>query len=86
MNVTNVVVTALLGGELPSYNISIILTRPKHDASRVIMITRLYAMYQRSRITLIFLVIIFLAVNITCGVITAILLERSSTGKPYLLA
>ncbi|KIK39609.1 hypothetical protein CY34DRAFT_808061 [Suillus luteus UH-Slu-Lm8-n1] len=45
----------------------------------VIMITRLYAMYQRSRITLIFLVIIFLAVNITCGVITAILLQHSST-------
>ncbi|KAG2033294.1 hypothetical protein BDR03DRAFT_967900 [Suillus americanus] len=38
----------------------------------VIMIARLHAMYQRSRIMLIFLVIIFLAVNITCGVITAI--------------
>ncbi|KAG2033298.1 hypothetical protein BDR03DRAFT_696514 [Suillus americanus] len=38
----------------------------------VIMITRLHAMYQRSRIMLIFLVIIFLAVNIACGVIGAI--------------
>ncbi|KAG2103783.1 uncharacterized protein F5147DRAFT_276350 [Suillus discolor] len=38
----------------------------------VIMIARLYAMYQGSRMLLIFLVIIFLAVNITCGVIATI--------------
>ncbi|KAG1778961.1 hypothetical protein EV702DRAFT_1043942 [Suillus placidus] len=38
----------------------------------VIMIARLHAMYQRSRNMLIFLVIIFLAVYITCGVIAAI--------------
>ncbi|KAG2337438.1 hypothetical protein BDR05DRAFT_772037 [Suillus weaverae] len=38
----------------------------------VIMIARLHAMYQRSRTMLIFLVIIFLAVNIACGVIAAI--------------
>ncbi|KAG2106603.1 uncharacterized protein F5147DRAFT_837831 [Suillus discolor] len=38
----------------------------------VIMITRLHAMYQESRAMLIFLVIIFLAVNIACGVIGAI--------------
>ncbi|KAG2348177.1 hypothetical protein BDR05DRAFT_957902 [Suillus weaverae] len=38
----------------------------------VIMIARLHAMYQSSRNMLIFLVIIFLAVNIACGVITAI--------------
>ncbi|KIK39629.1 hypothetical protein CY34DRAFT_808084 [Suillus luteus UH-Slu-Lm8-n1] len=38
----------------------------------VIMVTRLHAMYQRSRIMLIFLVIIFLAVNIACGVFKAI--------------
>ncbi|KAG1817880.1 hypothetical protein EV424DRAFT_1540232 [Suillus variegatus] len=38
----------------------------------VIMIARLHAMYQGSRKMLIFLVIIFLAVNITCGVISAI--------------
>ncbi|KAG2093911.1 uncharacterized protein F5147DRAFT_779201 [Suillus discolor] len=38
----------------------------------VIMIARLHAMYQGSRAMLIFLVIIFLAVNIACGVIAAI--------------
>ncbi|KAG1778957.1 hypothetical protein EV702DRAFT_1277406 [Suillus placidus] len=38
----------------------------------VIMIARLHAMYQGSRNMLIFLVIIFLAVNIACGVIMAI--------------
>ncbi|KAG2101131.1 hypothetical protein BD769DRAFT_1697337 [Suillus cothurnatus] len=42
----------------------------------VIMIARLHAMYQRSRIMLIFLVVIFLAVNIACGVIVAITLEN----------
>ncbi|KAG2101557.1 uncharacterized protein F5147DRAFT_655207 [Suillus discolor] len=36
----------------------------------VIMIARLYAMYQGSRKMLVFLVSIFLAVNIACGVIT----------------
>ncbi|KAG2119924.1 uncharacterized protein F5147DRAFT_832516 [Suillus discolor] len=43
----------------------------------VIIIARLYAMYQKSRIVLVFLVIIFLAVNIACGVITAIGLKSS---------
>ncbi|KAG1775463.1 hypothetical protein EV702DRAFT_431574 [Suillus placidus] len=43
----------------------------------VIMIARLHAMYQRSRMMLIFLIIIFLAVNIACGVISAILLKHS---------
>ncbi|KAG1775152.1 hypothetical protein EV702DRAFT_1118971, partial [Suillus placidus] len=38
----------------------------------VIMITRLYAMYQRSRKVLIFLVVIFLAIRITNAVIAAI--------------
>ncbi|KAG2109695.1 uncharacterized protein F5147DRAFT_691931 [Suillus discolor] len=41
----------------------------------VIMIARLHAMYQKSRRMLIFLVIIFLAVNIACGVITIIVLK-----------
>jgi hypothetical protein len=40
-----------------------------------IMISRLHAMYQRSRTMLIFLVIIFLVVNIACIVITAIGLD-----------
>ncbi|KAG1775498.1 hypothetical protein EV702DRAFT_432221 [Suillus placidus] len=44
---------------------------------QVIMIARLHAMYQRSRIMLIFLVIIFLAVNIACGVIATIILKYS---------
>ncbi|KAG2103697.1 uncharacterized protein F5147DRAFT_775818 [Suillus discolor] len=41
----------------------------------VIMIARLHAMYQGSRTILMFLVIIFLAVNIACGVITVIALN-----------
>ncbi|KIK35664.1 hypothetical protein CY34DRAFT_811984 [Suillus luteus UH-Slu-Lm8-n1] len=41
----------------------------------VIMIARLYAMYQGSRTILIFLVIIFLAVNIACVVLAAIALK-----------
>jgi hypothetical protein len=41
-------------------------------------------MYQRSRIILIFLVIIFLAINIACGVIVAVTLENIVGGKPYL--
>jgi hypothetical protein len=42
-------------------------------------------MYQRSRNMLIFLVIIFLAVYIACGVITAItLVYDSAAGKLYL--
>ncbi|KAG1794582.1 uncharacterized protein HD556DRAFT_1527032 [Suillus plorans] len=41
----------------------------------VIMIARLHAMYQGSRTMLIFLVIIFLAVIIACGVISAIELK-----------
>ncbi|KAG1778971.1 hypothetical protein EV702DRAFT_1215732 [Suillus placidus] len=43
----------------------------------VIMSARLHAMYQRSRMMLIFLVIIILAVNIACGVIAAMGLELS---------
>ncbi|KAG1767125.1 hypothetical protein EDD22DRAFT_327785 [Suillus occidentalis] len=42
----------------------------------VIMIVRLHAMYQRSRPMLIFLVIIFLVVNITCAVIGVIALTH----------
>ncbi|KAG1774432.1 hypothetical protein EV702DRAFT_523485 [Suillus placidus] len=51
----------------------------------VIMIARLHAMYQRSRIMLIFLVIIFLAVNIACGVITAIGL-KDTVGEELILS
>ncbi|KAG1788407.1 uncharacterized protein HD556DRAFT_855893 [Suillus plorans] len=38
----------------------------------IIMIARLHAMYQGSRTMLMFLVVIFLAVNIACGVMAAI--------------
>ncbi|KAG2101560.1 uncharacterized protein F5147DRAFT_310654 [Suillus discolor] len=41
----------------------------------VIMIARLYAMYERSRMILIFLVIVFLVVNIASGVIMTIALK-----------
>ncbi|KAG2103761.1 uncharacterized protein F5147DRAFT_654664 [Suillus discolor] len=51
----------------------------------VIMIARLYAMYQGSRKMLMFLVIIFLAVNIACGVITAISLNDTVIGNDQLL-
>jgi predicted RND superfamily exporter protein len=50
------------------------------------MIAQLHAMYQRSRMILIFLVVIFLAVNIACGVIAAIALKHTMAGKLYLLA
>jgi hypothetical protein len=49
------------------------------------MIARLHAMYQRSRIMLIFLVIVFLAVNIACGVIVSITLRNTVGGKLHLL-
>jgi predicted RND superfamily exporter protein len=51
---------------------------------QVIMIARLHAMYQRSRMMLLFLVIVFLAVNIACGVIAVIVLKDIVAGKLYL--
>jgi len=48
------------------------------------MIARLHAMYQRSRMMLIFLVITFLAVNIACGVITLIGFDYLVGGKLHL--
>jgi hypothetical protein len=52
---------------------------------QVIMIARLHAMYQGSRTMLIFLVIIFLAVNIACAVLAAIGLKNVVAGKFCLL-
>jgi hypothetical protein len=49
------------------------------------MIARLYAMYQGSRTMLIFLVIIFLGINIACGVLTAIGIKHVLEGKSRLL-
>ncbi|KAG1742061.1 hypothetical protein EDD22DRAFT_920891, partial [Suillus occidentalis] len=48
---------------------------------QVIMIARLHAMYQGSRTMLLFLLIIFLAVNITCVVLAAIGLKATVWGK-----
>ncbi|KAG1738439.1 uncharacterized protein EDB91DRAFT_461015 [Suillus paluster] len=45
---------------------------------QVIMIVRLHAMYQGSRKMLIFLIAIFLAVNISCGVMSGIALKNLS--------
>jgi hypothetical protein len=53
---------------------------------QVIMIARLHAMYQGSRTMFLFLVIIFLAVNIACVVLAAILLKAVVAGKFYLLS
>jgi len=52
---------------------------------QVIMIARLHAMYQGSRMILVFLVIIFLVVNIACVVITLIGLDYVVGGKLYFL-
>lgn len=74
------VVNTMLNGELPSYStssVSIII--------QVIVMVRLYAMYQRSRKMFIFLVLIFLVLTITCGVIAAIKSHRLYGGKLQLL-
>ncbi|KAG1789986.1 uncharacterized protein HD556DRAFT_1529202 [Suillus plorans] len=52
----------------------------------VIMIARLHAMYQRSRRMLIFLVIIFLVVNIACGAITIIGLKYHFASEELILS
>ncbi|KAG1786228.1 uncharacterized protein HD556DRAFT_1449965 [Suillus plorans] len=51
----------------------------------VIMIARLHAMYQGSRTMLMSLIIIFLAVNITCGVIMAIIM-KDTVGEELILS
>ncbi|KAG2031740.1 hypothetical protein BDR03DRAFT_89173 [Suillus americanus] len=40
-----------------------------------IIVTRLYAMYQGSRKILLFLIVIFLAINIACGVLAGIAMK-----------
>ncbi|KIK41560.1 hypothetical protein CY34DRAFT_805932 [Suillus luteus UH-Slu-Lm8-n1] len=52
----------------------------------VIMIARLHAMYQGSRTMLIFLVIVFLAVNITCVVLAAIALKYIESAEELILS
>ncbi|KAG1774487.1 hypothetical protein EV702DRAFT_1269943, partial [Suillus placidus] len=51
----------------------------------IIMLARLHAMYQGSRKMLIFLTIIFLVVNIACGVIAAVVLKYMS-GEELILS
>jgi hypothetical protein len=82
----NTVVAAVVGGEYLSYSAVIPLWYWLNwNVMQVIMIARLHAMYQRSRSMLVCLVIIFLAVNISCEVIAAIVLKDTVAGKPYLL-
>ena len=45
------------------------------------MVTRLNAMYQQSKKMLIFLVLIFSAVTVTCGVIIIIQSRSAASGK-----
>lgn len=48
---------------------------------QVIMITRLFAMYQQSRKLLIFLVVVLVAITIACGLIAAIQTRQLLSGK-----
>jgi hypothetical protein len=52
---------------------------------QVIMIARLHAMYQRSKMMFIFFVITFLGSNIACGVLATIGVKDTVVGKFYLL-
>jgi hypothetical protein len=49
---------------------------------QVILIVRLYAMYQQSRKVLIYLIVIFLVVIIFDGVVVAITVKNNSWGTP----
>jgi ABC-type transport system involved in cytochrome c biogenesis permease component len=51
------------------------------DIMQVVMIARLYAMYQRSRKMLIFLVVIFMVITIIFGVMGAIGSSHTSARK-----
>ncbi|KAG1726715.1 uncharacterized protein EDB91DRAFT_1350471 [Suillus paluster] len=79
---TNIVVFAMTGGEPCSCNPSVILAH--WYIMQVIMITRLHAMYQRSRKVLILLIVVLLAVNIANGVTNGIK-TRHASGKVYIL-
>jgi hypothetical protein len=48
---------------------------------QVIMIARLYAMYQRSRKVLIFLVVVFLVIGIANAAMVALMTMQISGGK-----
>ena len=72
------VVNVMLGGEILS---CIPLIFSFWNMMPVIMITRLHAMYQQSRKMLIFLVVIFLAITISCGVMSAVGSKYMSVGE-----
>jgi hypothetical protein len=73
-----VVVSAVLGGELHRFSC---IRSDRNTHTLVIIIVRLHAMYWRSRKVLIFLIIIFLAINVPNGVITARITMHSPGGK-----
>jgi hypothetical protein len=64
-----------------SYAAASWLPRLNWHIVQVIMIARLHAMYQQSRKVLIFLSVIFLAINFANGVIAAMVTSRVSSGK-----
>ncbi|KAG2048451.1 hypothetical protein BDR06DRAFT_1013018 [Suillus hirtellus] len=73
-NWTGVVAFAILCGELGTCETSVIST----ETQQVIIVTRLHAMYQRSRKILLFLVVNILVVNIFDGVIAVIAMVHAS--------
>lgn len=71
-----VVVNAMLGGELFSCGILLILTN-----MQVVMMTRIHAMYGRSKRMLIFLIVVLMASTITGGVMVIVAGIGVSGGK-----
>jgi len=76
LNCMNVVVAAMLGGELLRNQWYL-----NWNVIQVIMITRLYAMYQASRKMLIFLIGTLFVLTIAGGAITATGVNRNLKGK-----
>src|SRR5258707_15099087 len=74
-----IITNAMLGGELLNCSVSVILTM--WNTIQVIIIARLHAMYQQSRQMLIFLVVFFLIVQISCGVMIAVVNSQMTWGK-----
>jgi hypothetical protein len=75
-NWMSVVANAMLGGEL-------LMTHDSLDWNiiQVILIVRLHAMYQQSKKMLIFLVLVFSSVTVTCAVVAIKLSISSELGK-----
>jgi hypothetical protein len=70
----------MLGGELHSCD-TLISDIDLTETMQVIMIVRLYAMYQQSRKVLILLVVTFLPVSIIDGTFTGRASQNSSAGE-----